>query len=91
MYLLYMYACLCTYICVCMCIYIHENVIYAAWSLLKLEVVHGALNQSDNQYLGDNLSSVLKADFVVCHCTGADSAQTMPGRNRETAFSVKGL
>lgn len=61
------------------------------WSLLKLEVVHGALNQSDSTYLRDNLSSGLQAAFVVCHCTGADSAQTMPRRNKETAFSVKGL
>ena len=83
---------MCLHIRVRVCIYIHKNVIHMpSWWLLKLEVVHGAQNQSDNKYLGDNLSSGLKAASVVCHCTGADSAQTVSGRTRETAFSGKGL
>lgn len=72
--------------------FMRKDVVYTpSWSLLKPEVVHGTLSQCDDKYLRDNLPSGLEAAFVVCHCAGADSAQTLPGRNRETAFSVKDL
>lgn len=73
------------------CIYIFMNVTHAPWPLLELEVVHSAPVQLTINYLEDNLSSSLAAAFVVCHCTGTDSAQTVPGRNRERAFSGKSL
>lgn len=84
--------CLCIYMWggVYVCIYRRMSCM-TPWSLLKLEVVHGALNRSDKKYLGDNLSLGFKVALMVCHCSGADSAQIMPGRNMETAFSRKGL
>lgn len=62
----------------CVCVYIHTRARVRTymtmshmppWSLPKLQVVHGGLNQSGNKNLGDNVSSGLQAAPVACHLT----------------------